>query len=133
MDNTKDETTYFRYIRTLHGRLEPVDVARHNGRLVARFSPAHTDPEGSAATSSDFRRLIREVMYALNRTERRTWGLLLLGNSIVEVARAERVSRAAIYERIRCSKGYGGMVRKNDYVRIWWRNQRKGNTHVQSF
>ncbi len=131
MNNTDDETTYFRYIRTLDGRLEPVDVARHNGRLIARFSPAHTDPEGTRAAGSDFRRLIREVMYALNRTERRTWGLLLLGNSIVEVARAERVSRAAIYERIRGSKGCGGMIRKNDYVRIWWRNQRKGTTYEQ--
>ena len=38
---------------------------------------------------------------------------------------------AAIYERIRGnSKGQGGMIRKNDYVHIWWRDQRnKNNDH----
>jgi hypothetical protein len=65
-------------------------------------------------------------MYNLNRTERRTWILLLLGQSIVEIARKEGISRAAIYERIRGNfQGQGGMIRKNDYVHIWWRDQRK--------
>ena len=77
-------------------------------------------------------RLVREVMYGLNRTERRTWLLLLLGLPILEVACKEKVSRAAIYERIRGnSKGQGGMIRKNDYVEIWWRNQRKKNNNEQ--
>jgi len=68
-------------------------------------------------------------MYGLTKTERRTWLLLLLGYSIVETARKENVSRSAIYERIRGnSKGQGGMIRKNDYVWIWWRDQRNNNT-----
>jgi len=114
-----DETTYFRYVRTLDGRLEPIDVVLHNKRLVPRFSPTAAEPP--SAEPSDFKRLVREVMYGLNRTERRTWLNLLLGLSIVEVACKEKVSRTAIYERLRGnSKGQGGMIRKNDYVRIWW-------------
>lgn len=119
-----DETTFYRYARTLDGKLEPVDVVRHNGRLVPRFAP--TIAESPSTNSTDLKRLVREVMYGLNRTERRTWLLLLLGLPILEVACKEKVSRAAIYERIRGnSKGQGGMIRKNDYVEIWWRNQRK--------
>lgn len=119
MKKKLDESTYFRYVRTLDGRLEPIDVVLHNKRLVPRFSPTAAEPP--SAEPSDFKRLVREVMYGLNRTERRTWLNLLLGLSIVEVACKEKVSRAAIYERLRGnSKGQGGMIRKNDYVRIWW-------------
>jgi hypothetical protein len=127
MKNTnRDETTYYRYCRTLEGKLEPVDYVRHNGRLVPRFVPDADDPP--AKDRSDLKRLLREVMYGLNRTERRTWLLLLLGNSILEVACKEKVSRTAIYERIRGNAhGHGGMIRKNDYVWIWWRDQRKKN------
>ena len=65
-------------------------------------------------------------MYGLNRIERRTWLMLLLGESITQIADREKRSRSAIYHRIRGnSKGQGGMIRKNDYVRIWWRDQRK--------
>jgi hypothetical protein len=125
MKKEPNETTYFRYCRTLDGRLEPVDTFIHNGRVVPRFVPETRKPQ---TDRSDFKRLIREVMYNLNRTERRTWVSLLLGQSIVEIARKEEVSRSAIYERIRGnSKGQGGMIRKNDYVHIWWRDQRKKN------
>src|SRR5690349_13328261 len=85
-----DETRYFRYIRTLAGRLEPVDFARRNGRLVPSFSPEHTEADPGQAGHSDLKPLLRELMYALNRTERRTWLLLLLGYSIVDIARKER-------------------------------------------
>jgi hypothetical protein len=120
MPNEFDETTYFRYARTLNGKLEPVSVARRNGRNIPLFSPCHLEPD-PVETKSDLKSLVRELMYGLNRTERRTWLLLLLGYSVLDVAQSEKVTRPAIYERIRgSSKGHGGMVRKNDYVRIWW-------------
>ena len=128
-----DETRYFRYIRTFAGRLEPVDFARRNGRLVPNFSPEHTEADPGQGVRSDLKPLLRELMYALNRTERRTWLLLLLGYSIVEIARKERVSRPAIYARIRGNrKKQGGMIRKNEYVAIWWRNQRNGQSNDKS-
>jgi hypothetical protein len=130
MPRKDDETTYFRYVRTLDGRLESVDVGRRNGRLVPRIPREITEHGFNRAGNPDLRELLREVMYGLNRKERRTWLLLLLGNSILDIATRERVSRTAIYERIRGnSQGHGGMIRKNDYVAIWWRNQPKRNRH----
>src|SRR3989442_15433250 len=126
MNDELDEPTYFRYFRKHDGRLEAIDVARRNGRLVPRFSPQCTEAEVPDSKDSSLKELVREVMYGLNRTERRTWRLLLLGNSILETAGHERVSRAAVYERIRGnSKGQGGMVKKNDYVPIWWGRRQK--------
>jgi hypothetical protein len=116
-----DETTYFRYVRTLDGSLEPVDLIRHNGRSVPRFSGPKRE-----APRPQLLGLYRELMYNLSRLERRTWVPLLLGRSFEEVAATHGISRAAIYARLRGnSKGQGGMVRKNEYVAIWWRLQRK--------
>lgn len=120
-----NETTYFRYIRTLEGNLEPIDVVRQNGRCVPRFSPA-TLSGSQDKPPSEFIPLYREIMYGLSRLERRTWLPLLFGRSVEEVAQSQGVSRAAIYARIRGnSKHQGGMIRKNDYVAIWWRTQRR--------
>ena len=44
MDIENQETTYFRYCRTLEGRLVPVDTIKRNGRLVPRFSPEDLEP-----------------------------------------------------------------------------------------
>lgn len=131
MNDKFDETTYYRHFRTLDGRLEPIDVVRRNGRLVPRFSPSCTEHNPTPLTqSTDLRELLREVMYGLNRKQRRTWLLLLLQYPILEVARQERVTPTAIYERLRgSSKGHGGMIRKNEYVAIWWRRQRKHDDH----
>ena len=119
-----DETTYFRRCRDITGQIEPVGVFLRNGKPAPSFSPHLTEPDRHPR-SRELRELLRELMYGLNRKERRTWLLLLLGVSVIDIAQRERVSRAAIYERIRGnSKGQGGMIRKNDYVHIWWRDQR---------
>lgn len=125
-----NETTYFRYIRTLNGSLEPIDLVRQNGRCVPRFSPRILSGQ-TDTPKSDFIPLYREIMYGLSRLERRTWLPLLFGRSLDEVAKSQGVSRAAIYARIRGnSKGQGGMIRKNDYVAIWWCMQRKLQSHA---
>jgi len=124
MEDSFANTLYFRSCRTLEGQLEPVDLARRNGRLTPRFPPSCTEPNLDSKNVSDLKRLLREVMYSLSRIERRTWLLLLLGYSILDIAEHEKVTRVAIYERIRGnSKGQGGMIRKNDYVAIWWRRR----------
>src|SRR5262249_3536334 len=114
-----NETVQFRQWRRLDGSTEPVDLIRRNKCLVPRYAPLACEPP--AVDRSELKRLLRELMYNLTRCERRTWLLLLRGFSIVDTARKERRSRTAIYERIRGNKkGQGGMLRKNDYVRIWW-------------
>jgi hypothetical protein len=122
MQNRFDETTYFHYARRIDGRLESVDCARHNGRLVPRFDPSWTDVAcGGPADDSEFEELIAELSYNLNAAESRTWLKLIDGQSVEHIAQTEGVSRAAVYERIRGnSKNQGGMVKKNDYVRLWW-------------
>src|SRR5262249_43005650 len=113
------------------GHHEPVNFARRNGRWAPTFSLRCTEPQPLSADPSEFRELVRELMYGLNRTERRTWRLLLLGYSILDTAAHEHVSRTAIYERIRGNaRKHGGMVKKNDYVRIWW--ERRNNEHTTS-
>lgn len=124
MDIETKETLYFHYCRTLDGQLLAVDVARRNGRLVPRFSPEHFDPQcvTGETDNRELEELITEVTQNLTATERRTWLQLVDGVSILDIAAAEGVSRAAIYERIRGnSKGQGGMAAKNSYVAIWWR------------
>ena len=132
MDIENQETTYFRYCRTLEGRLVPVDTIKRNGRLVPRFSPEDLEPVSVADDdASEMDELIAEITQNLTAVERRTWLRLVDGTSILELAASEGVSRAAIYERIRGnSKGQGGMIAKNDYVGIWWRlrqTQEKAN------
>ena len=125
-----DDVIRFRQIRTLDGRLEPVDLIRRNGHPVPRLVRSVFDSSGPGGERSDLLPLYREIMYGLSRLERRTWLPLLLDRSIDEVAESEGVSRAAIYARIRGnSKKQGGMIRKNDYVAIWWRTQR--NLHLR--
>jgi hypothetical protein len=121
-----EELLYFRYCRTLDGRLIPIDTAKHNGRLVPHFSPDQFTPILDHS-DCEFEELIAEVCQNLTITERRTWLQLVDGLTILDIAAAERISRTAVYERIRGnSKGQGGMVAKNDYCRIWWeRRQRK--------
>jgi hypothetical protein len=121
--NETNETIYFRYCRTIDGRLLPVDTARRNGRLVPLFSPTDLEPPtaGGEADSREIDELIAEISQDLTAIERRTWLQLVDGATILDIANAEGVSRAAIYERIRGnSKGQGGMIAKNPYVAIWW-------------
>jgi hypothetical protein len=128
MDTEANETLYFRYCRTLDGSLVAIDTARQNGRLVPRFSPNQFEPLPDDS-SSELDELVVEVCQNLSSIERRTWLQIIDGLTIVDIAAADGVSRAAIYERIRGnSKGQGGMIAKNDYCRIWWerRNQEDG-------
>ena len=122
------EDIYFQYIRRLDGRPERIGTVKRNGKLVPRFTPDRLEAKsgGSVSRFTEFMRLVRELMYSLNRVQRRTWALILRGHRITDVASQERVSSPAIYARIRGnSKGQGGMIRKNDYVWIWWRDQHK--------
>jgi DNA-directed RNA polymerase specialized sigma24 family protein len=117
-----NETTYFQYARRIDGRLEAIDTTRHNGRLVPRFDPSWTDSISDLSEDdSELEELIAELSYNLNPLERRTWLQLIDGLPVEQIADAEGVSRTAVYERIRGNfKKQGGMVKKNDYVRIWW-------------
>lgn len=120
-----DETVQFQRIRTIEGKVEPIDLVRRNRQLVPRFDISLLSGIGENDRQSDLLPLYRELMYGLTRLERRTWVPLLLGRSFDEVAKLHGVSRQALYARIRGnSKGQGGMIRKNDYVAIWWRTQR---------
>jgi hypothetical protein len=126
--NTEAKTLYFRYCRRIDGQLISVDTARRNGRLVPRFSPEDFEPilAGAEDTSCELDELIAEITQNLTGIERRTWLQLVDGATILDIAAAEHVSRAAIYERIRGNtKGQGGMVAKNPYVAIWWRLRNK--------
>ena len=98
MKKKQNDTTYFRQYRTFDGKLEPVGIVLRNKEVVPQFSPTVTDPP--VADRTELKRLLREVMYGLNGTERRTWLLLLLGYSVASLAQKEKVSRAAIYARI---------------------------------
>jgi hypothetical protein len=121
MNLESNELLYFRYCRTLDGNLVPIDTAKQNGRLVPRFSPGQFEPVADDG-DDELDELIAEVCQDLTAIERRTWLQLIDGLTVLDIAAAEGVSRAAVYERIRGnSKGHGGMVAKNPYVAIWWR------------
>jgi len=125
MNPSTTETIYFRYCRSLDGRLVSVDTARHNGRAVPRFPRYITEfidplPE----ETPDFLELVEEVCYNLTPIERSTWLRILDGQCLLAIAEQDHVSHVAIYERIRGnSKGHGGMISKNDYVRHWWKRR----------
>jgi len=127
MDRSDYEVHYFRYVRTLDGSLEPVDLARRNGRVVPRFHPSVIEPPLPAQEpeeSPEYRELVDEVSHNLNPLERKTWLRLLDGMPILDVAKDDEVTRAAIYDRLR------RMIAKNDYVAIWWRLKNKTNQHA---
>ena len=125
MDDYRSEITYFRYCRTLDGRLEPVDTARQNGRVVPRFPRSITEPPPSDETeTAEYRELVEEVSENLNAVERGTWLRILDHQPILEIAKEDGVTRAAIYDRIH------RMVEKNEYCAIWWRLKNKVNQHA---
>jgi hypothetical protein len=128
MDHERNdlEVTYFRYCRDAHGNLVPVDVVRHNGRVVPRFPQdigelyfAQEDSE-----SPDYAELVEEVCQSLNDLERRRWLLAVRDDrKISEIAVMEAVSRQAIID---C---FHRMARKNPYVAIWLKNKNNRNQH----
>jgi hypothetical protein len=111
------------YCATLNG--EPVESIhyRQNGRARVRLGDAVGDAKAERLRAS--RALLRRLLLLnLTATERRTFLALLANPSISAVARAERVSRAAIYARLRGSRGALGMVEKNPFVAAWWERRR---------
>jgi len=127
MNSDEYEVSYFRYCHSLIGALEPIDVARRNGRLVPCFPQSLiAGPPGDTAAeeSAEYRQLVEEVCQNLNKIERRTWLRILEGRPILDVAIEEHVSRTAIYDRIR------RMVEKNAYCAIWWQLKNKVNQHT---
>ena len=126
MAQDSDETSYFRYCRRIDGTLEPVDVARRNGRLVPQFSPTVTEPYllPEDEETPDYLELVEEVCQSLNDKERRRWLLAIReALSISEIAQMEAVSRQAIID------GFHRMGRRNPYVRIWLDHKNKINQH----
>lgn len=117
------------YCSDLNGKTVVRGVYRWNGHraLPLYLLQANT----IAPTNRPFRwlrRVIAELTYDLTRVERRTWLMLLDGRSVVEIAIREKVSRSAIYERIRgSSRGHGGMITKNAYVALWWCQRLRSN------
>jgi hypothetical protein len=121
------ETTYYRYCRGHDGRLYSVDVAKRNGRAVPLFPPSAFESEslGDGEHTSDFLETVEIVTYDLTEVQRRTFLRLTIdGRSILDVAKEEAVSRAAIYARIRA------MVHRNLFVKAWWLNKNKVNQHI---
>jgi len=129
MNNSEPESTYFRYCRNIEGLLVPIDVARRNGRVIPRFEPSIIHPLLCQDDETpDLLELIEEICYNLTQIERSTWLRALDGQCLLAIAEQDRVSHVAIYERIRGnSKGHGGMIAKNLYVRHWW--ERRNRKH----
>jgi len=126
---TEDETTYYRYVRTLDGSLQPADTIRQSGQDVLRFVP-ESRQESETGCLADFLEFYRILMYNLSQAERRIWLSLLRGRTMDEVARAEGIKRSAVYARIRGNRGRGGMIRKNWFVLAWWlAGKNKVNQH----
>ena len=123
-----DDTTFYSYIRGLDGRLESADPIRWCGRLVPRPVP-DTRKDESAGSLVSLLRWYRRIMKGLNRAQRRTFLLLLLGWTPEDIAQADGVRRAAIYFRIRGKDGCGGLVARSPYAAFWWESKRKRNQY----
>ena len=109
----ESEVSYFRYCRDQRGNLVPIDLARRNGRLVPRFPPSMIEPAVPGEEESDeFGDLVAEVTQNLTAVQSRTFLRLADGASILEIAKEENISRAAIYDRIK------RMIRRNAYCAI---------------
>jgi len=121
------ETVCYRYCRDLNGHLVPIDVFKHNGRLVPRFpqdaGEVYLLPEDRE--SPDYGELVEEICQNLNALEKRRWLLAIHdGRTISQIARMEDVSRQAI---ICC---FRRMTLKNPYVRLWLRNKKNTNQYA---
>jgi hypothetical protein len=113
-----DEVSNVLGIRNLHGEVLPADTYKRNGRPLFRY-----DRDGFEAVRShtdNGAKVLRVLSRGLTKIERRTWWRILDGWSIDAIAEADGVRRAAIYARIRGTRGTGGMVRKNAWVARWW-------------
>jgi hypothetical protein len=121
MDNDVGDILYFEACSGLDGTQQPVQIGRRNGRRSPLFHPDWTSavfpPKSSAKRD---RKLPDAIFINLTALERQTWLQIVRGSTIAEIARAEGVSRTAIYTRIRGKDGHGGMAARNAYVGVWW-------------
>jgi hypothetical protein len=114
-----DVTEYGLY-SSLEGQRQTASVMRRGSKRVITFSTRQFAPESAERNDEQPARALPGLFLNLNEVQRRTWKLFLLGSTVAAVARAERVSRQAIYERVRGKNGRGGMIEKNFWVCFWW-------------
>lgn len=127
MHDDEFEILLFRRCSTLHGAAQVVDVGKRNGRRTPFFRPdwaALSNTDGEERVLDPQR--LEEACMNLTALERKTWLQILGGHTIADIARDQRVSRAALYIRIRGKDGTGGMVAKNPFVCVWWELRRQG-------
>lgn len=128
MNDDDDKLTYYGYVQGLAG-LEPADLVRQCGKLVPRHVPESRKDATPSSRFIDLLQFYREIMYGLNRLQRRTFLLLLLGWTPEDLARFFGTSRESIYSRIRGRDGNGGIVGRNEYAAYWWKRKKKINQY----
>lgn len=109
----------FRLYRSFNGSFSPLDVVRRNRKVVPSFRPRSFEP-GSEPDLHPRRNQLPARLLNLTPIQARTFDHILKGKSIAEIAREEGVSRSAIYQRIKGTRGRGGMISKNPWAYIWW-------------
>src|SRR5882724_4149147 len=115
MHDDDQNERYYSYVQGPDG-IEPADSIRQCGRLVPRYIPESRNDTAASTTLVDLLQFYREIMHGLNRLQRRTFLLLLLGWTPEDIARVFGSSREAVYSRIRGRDGNGGLVGRNDYA-----------------
>jgi hypothetical protein len=129
------DTFRFRAFRDIEGRIHAIDLYKRNGKVVPNlgffWKPSEDKPRPQKR--SRVRRFPADLFANLTELEKHTWEKIVAGRSVGNIAAEERVTRSAIYERIRGnSKGHGGMVAKNCWVAKWWelkKQQRNNGSH----
>ncbi|SRR6266404_1309308 len=118
MNWTDLEITQYHSCRDLYGNVRPVALCKRNGRTALCFDPGFGRSGDEAGNG---RGDVEGIFDNLTEIESEAWERVLEGRSISQIAEEQGVSRTAIYERIRGnSKGQGGMIAKNHWVRLWW-------------
>jgi hypothetical protein len=119
----------YRMAKSISGKTHPMRLGKRNGRPSAFFEPSWTtgeiDEECKTMISSFA--LPLDAFDALTDIERATWASLLTTNNISLTATELRVTRQAIYARIRGTNSQGGMIKKNKWVARWWSLRSKSN------
>ena len=116
------ETIFFQRCSDIAGCGHLLQIGGRNGFAVPLWEPSWTDfdwDQESPDTTND--ELREELCYDLNPIERETWVKIIHGQSVLGIAAEERVTRQAIYSRIRGSRRTKGMIHKNFYVARWWK------------
>jgi predicted DNA-binding protein YlxM (UPF0122 family) len=129
MDSENGETLQYQACAGIDGSINMVNFGKRNGRIIPILNPALTEyiPRiHEDDLEANAKKLFRQFSHNLTQKERRTFRKLTLENkSVAQTAAEERVSRKAIYCRIQGnSKGQGGMIKKNEFVELWWLRRR---------